>query len=126
MIAAVALALLTTSSSVAQQAGPDDLTHAENLYKAGKYKESVALLDVYLKAYPKDATALTDRGDDYQREANGGDERSDGRRLPSPEWPQAHVLEKHSVPRHRLYSSAQASPRRRRASQRPHGRVQSR
>jgi hypothetical protein len=32
MIAAIALALLSTSGSVAQQAGPDDLAHAENLY----------------------------------------------------------------------------------------------
>ena len=43
-----------------------DVLHAEALYKDGKYKEAIEVLTKYLATHPSDATALVDRGDDYQ------------------------------------------------------------
>lgn len=43
-----------------------DVQPAEQLYRDGKYKESIAILTAYLKDHPTDTTALVDRGDDYE------------------------------------------------------------
>ena len=43
-------------------ASATEVQQAERLYQDGKYKEAIAILNVYLKSSPSDATALVDRG----------------------------------------------------------------
>jgi tetratricopeptide (TPR) repeat protein len=61
------LAAFALSAAVPVRAGDavTPIARAEQMYKDGKYKEAIALLNDYLTANPKDATALVDRGDDY-------------------------------------------------------------
>lgn len=55
--------------ALAQSAGTE-VARAKQLYDDGKFKDSVALLNVYLSSHPADATALVARGDDYQALGN--------------------------------------------------------
>jgi len=64
VLASSSVLFLPLASYAAGSSG--DLNHAESLYKEGKYKEALALLNTYIAGHPKDATALVDRGDDYE------------------------------------------------------------
>ena len=59
-------ALFLIATAAAPAATPAEVAQAEQLYNDGKFKESIAVLDAYLKAHPNDAAALVDRGDDYE------------------------------------------------------------
>ncbi len=56
----------SATSAAAAAASAPAVTQAEQLYNDGKFKEAIAVLDAYLKEHPQDATALVDRGDDYE------------------------------------------------------------
>ena len=59
-------ALFLIATAAAPAAAAPEVAQAEQLYNDGKFKESIAVLDPYLKAHPNDAAALVDRGDDYE------------------------------------------------------------
>ncbi|HEY6325604.1 MAG TPA: tetratricopeptide repeat protein [Candidatus Cybelea sp.] len=58
--------LVSTAAVAAADTTPPEVAQAERLYSDGKFKESLAILNAYLKDHPRDATALADRGDDYE------------------------------------------------------------
>src|SRR5580700_6437112 len=60
-------AILVSATTVGLAAAtPPEVVRAEHLYGDGKFKESLQVLDAYLKSHPGDVTALVDRGDDYE------------------------------------------------------------
>lgn len=52
--------------ALADTAVAPEVTRAEKLYNDGEYRQAIDLLNVYLSTHPNDATALVDRGDDYE------------------------------------------------------------
>jgi tetratricopeptide (TPR) repeat protein len=66
---ALVTGFLTVSSpapAAADATTASEVVQAERLYSDGKFKEAIDLLNHYLTAHPQDATALVDRGDDYE------------------------------------------------------------